>query len=510
MNKGTTRGKLVVKNTLFLYVRMLCVLFISLFTSRIVLRNLGVVDFGIYNVVAAVVTLFAFLNTSLSVSVQRFLSYEIGANNILKVKTTFRSSIIVYLLIALLLLLIVEPVGYYLIEHKLSIPENRHDVAFDVFHMSLIMLVISVLRSPFVALLTSCEKFNYIAFIAIIESVLKLLSAALIIKFSTDNLITYSVLLVVSTIIVSAIYISVSIWNNKEIVCQNYFKNISWGNIKEISFFSFWNMFSSLALVCLNQGLNILLNIFFNPIVNAARAVSIQINSAAYSFISNVHSAVVPQLAKSYAQNDMVYLRKLSVFGCKISYSLFLILFIPLFFYSDYILHLWLDEVPQYTSIFVRLTLLNTLIDPIGGIVSGVAQASGQVRKYQFVVGLAYMLTIPLAYVALRIFNIPEIVFIVNILITILCLLYRLNYLKFALYFPKNFMSVFMLRVVLLIVTSLLINYFISLYFSINLVGFLLYSIITLIINASLLIFIMFSKEERIYALQYIKKSINK
>lgn len=510
MDKNNIRGKLVVKNTLFLYIRMLCVLFITLFTSRIVLKNLGVVDFGIYNVVAGVVTLFAFLNTALSVSVQRFLSYEIGANNKERVKTTFRSSIVVYLLIALLLLLIVEPIGYYLIEYKLSIPENRHSVALDVFQMSLIMLVISVLRSPFVALLTSCEKFNYIAFIAIVESVLKLLSAALIIKISIDNLITYSVLLVLSTIIITIIYVYVSIYNSKDVVLQNYFQNISWENIKEISVFSFWNMFSSLSLVCLNQGLNILLNIFFNPIVNAARAVSLQINSAAYSFISNIHSAVIPQLAKSYAQDDMVYLRKLSVFGCKISYSLFLILFVPLFFYSDYILHLWLDEVPQYTSIFVKLILLNTLIDPVGGIVSGVAQATGQVRKYQFVIGLAYMLTIPLAYVGLKIFNIPEIVFVVNILVTILCLLYRLNYLRVTLKYPKNFILIFLLRIVLLITLSLFINYLVALCFSVDLIGFLLYSILTLIINALLLVFVVFTKEERIYAVKYIKRSIKK
>lgn len=510
MDKTNARGNLVIKNTIFLYIRMLCVLLITLFTSRIVLKNLGVVDFGIYNVVAGVVTLFAFLNTALSVSVQRFLSYEMGANNIEGVKTTFRSSFVVYLLIAMLLLLIVEPIGYYLIEYKLSIPENRHSVALDIFHMSLIMLLISVLRSPFVALLTSCEKFNYIAFIAIAESVLKLLSAALIIKISTDNLITYSVLLVLSTIIVTIIYVCTSIYNSKEVVLQNYFQNISWRNIKEISVFSFWNMFSSLSLVCLNQGLSILLNTFFNPIVNAAHAVSLQINSAAYSFISNIHSAVIPQLAKSYAQDDMVYLRKLSVFGCKISYSLFLILFVPLFFYSDYILHLWLDEVPQYTSTFVRLILLNTLIDPIGGIVSGVAQASGQVQKYQFIIGLSYMLTIPFAYIGLRFFNIPEIVFIINILVTVLCLLYRLNYLRVTLKFPKNFIQTFLLRIISLMTFSLFINYFIASYFSNDLISFLLYSIVTLIINSLLLVFIAFTKEERCYAVQYIKKSIKK
>lgn len=510
MVAAAKRGKQVIKNTAFLYVRMLFVLVVTLFTSRIVLKNLGVVDFGIYNVVAGVVTLFAFLNTALTVGVQRFLSFEIGLNNDVKVKAVFKDSVIVYILMAVLILLLVEPIGTFLIQYKLSIPLERYDAALNVFHVSLLVLVISILQSPFVALLTSYEKFDSIAFIAIIESVFKLLAASLIVKLADDNLMSYSLLLLLSALCVASIYVIVCAVNYQGIVLQNYFKGISWPRVTEISIFSFWNIFSSLAIVCLNQGLNILLNVFFNPMVNAARAISLQVNSAAYSFISNVHSAIIPQLAKSYAQNDLQYMRRLSMFGCKISYSLFLLLCVPLFFYSDFILHIWLDEVPHYTSLFVRLVLLNTLIDPIGGIVSGVAQALGQVRKYQLIVGIIYILTIPFSYIALCIYQEPEVVFVVNISFTLFSLLYRLSYLKVALNLSHKVILGFVGRVFFMIISSLLLNDILSSCFSDSLSGFAQYTICSIVMNVVLLMLFAFTKEEKNYVFQYVFRFFKK
>ena len=505
-----SNGKRLTINTLFLYIRMIFVLFITLFTSRIILNNLGVVDFGVYNVVAGVITFVAFLNTALQVSAQRYLSFEIGKGNEGDVPKVLKNNLVMFMIMAIIIFIIIEPFGYIMVNYKLTIPPERLNAANIVLHTSSLILFLSVLQSPFTGLLASMENFRVYSIIGIIEAITKFLSAYLIVYLSFDRLIIYGYLLLVSAGIIFISYQIVCIRLYPQLFTNAIKRNASWKDIYEIAKFSGWNVFGALSIVTLNQGLNILLNIFFSPIVNAARAISQQINSAVYAFVANIHAAIIPQLTKSYAEGDRGYMRKITLVGCKFSYYLILILFIPLFYYSEPVLQLWLGSVPEYASNFVKLTLLNTIIDPTGGIISGVIQATGKIRNYQVIIGVIFVLTLPISYIFLKLGYSPYIVFIVNIVITLVNMICRFAFVKNIIQIGTRQLINYLMRIYGCLLFCACFTGIVYQFCANTILGLLCFTLLSLIICSIIIIIYGLNKEEKLYVLSIIVKKIKK
>ena len=413
----------IAKNTMMLYFRMLLTLLVSLFTVRVVLNTLGVVDYGIYNVVGGMVAMFSFLSGTMASASQRFFAFEIGKNDTNKLKTTFGVTLTIYIVIALVLLLISETVGLWFLENKMEIPPERHLAAKWVYHLSILSFIITILTIPYQALIIAYEKMKVYAYVSIIEVLLKLLVVYFLLLFSFDKLILYAILMLVATTIITFLY---------RTYCKRRFEEATFslkGDKKlfwEILNYSGWNIIGSLSIVMKDQGVNILLNVFFNPAINAARGIAFQVNSVLLNFSNNFYTAVRPQVTKSYASGDMEYMRSLVFRSSKIAFFLILILAVPLLFETHYILDLWLKEVPDHVVIFTRLVIINSLIDVLNLPLVAAIQATGRMKLYQSTVAVILLLNLPISFVFLKYGFSPEITMIISICISVISFVPRL------------------------------------------------------------------------------------
>lgn len=423
MSNNSANNKRIAKNTLILYVRMLFLMAISLYTSRVILRALGIDDYGIYNVVGGFVSMFSVLRSGLTSATQRFITYDLGKGDKKELRKTFSTCVTIFVLISLLILTIAEIGGIWFLSNKLVIPEERMTAANWVFQLSLLTLVIHLLSNPYNALIIAHEKMNAFAYISIYEGVAKLLVAYAITYTTYDRLVLYSILLCLIQFTMRIFY---------GIYCKRNFQESkllfywNWGKIKEIYSFTGWAMFGGLAHIGFTQGLNVLLNMFFNPAVNAARGISVQIQHVVNNFVNNFQTAVNPQIIKSYAHGDKSQVYKLIYASSKYSYFLLLLLSLPIMIESDQILGLWLVEVPEYTAIFFRLIIITTAIDCISNPIMRAVDATGIIRNYQIVVGGLLLLIVPVSYIVLRLGAPPYSVFLVHIILGVLAFLARL------------------------------------------------------------------------------------
>ncbi|MDB4366659.1 MATE family efflux transporter, partial [Akkermansiaceae bacterium] len=373
-------SKRIALNTALLYFRMLISMGVSLYTSRIVLNTLGVEDFGIYNVVGGVVMMFSFLNASMSTATQRFLSFEIGKKNLNELEKTFSMSINIHVIIAIFVFIFAETIGLWFLNHKLVIPIYRLEVANWVYQFSVFSLMVSIIRVPFNSLIIAHERMKVFAYVSIFEAILKLLLVLLLIRLEFDKLQMYSILIFIVTIIVCLTY-----W----LYCNNNFKNtryiFCWKNklFKTLISYGGWNLFGGISGVAMQNGLNILLNLFFGPIVNAARAISFQVNATVNGFVSSFQIAMYPQIVKSYAKDEVKYMHKIIFQGSKYSFYLLLFVTLPILMETESVLTYWLGIVPEYTVLFCRLVLINSLIDCISGPLMSATQATGKIKAYQ-------------------------------------------------------------------------------------------------------------------------------
>lgn len=422
-----SNNKRIAKNTLLLYVRQILILLVSLYTVRVVLEALGVEDYGIYNVVGGFVSMFAFLNGAMSSATQRFLSFELGNKNYDKLRKTFSMSINIHALIALVVFILAETVGLWFVETHLKIPPNRFESAVWVYHFSILMLMVNMLLVPFMALIVSHERMGVFAYISIIEVLLKLAVVFVLQWIAIDKLKLYAALLLLTSTITFVIYF---------IYCKRHFRETkyirSWDAklFKTLAGFAGWNLWGSMASVVMMQGVNVLLNIFFGPVVNAARGIAFQVRSAITSFVTNFQKAMNPQIVKSYAADNLAYMHQLVFMGAKYSFFLLFFLSLPVFLETNFILGLWLKTVPDYTIIFIRLVLVNALIDCLSGTLMTAAQASGKIKLYQSVVGGMLILNLPISYLFLKLAYPPEVTLWVSIIISIIALLMRLYMLR--------------------------------------------------------------------------------
>lgn len=414
-------NKRIAKNTFLLYLRMLFNMVVSLYTSRIILKILGVDDFGIYNVVGGIIVMFTFLNSAMAASTQRFLSFELGKReNIHKV---FSSSVLIHRIIALIVLLSGETIGLWFVNTQLNIPSLRMDAANVVYQCSIFICLLNIISIPYNATIIAHEKMKAFAYISIIETSLKLVAVLLLPIFSSDKLKLYALFLLGISIIIRLLYTQYCYKNFPEIRGKLHQDKAL---LKEMTHFAGWSMLGNIALIAYTQGLNILLNIFFGPAVNAARGVAVQVQNAINSFCTNFQTALNPQITKSFASNELAYMHQLIVRSSKFSFFLLLILSLPVLIETDIILKWWLGNVPDYTVNFTRIMLLISMIDATSNPLIISAHATGKIRIYQMVVGGILLCILPISYITLKLGATPEAVFVVHLLIVCIAQFARL------------------------------------------------------------------------------------
>ena len=402
---------------------MLITMIVQLFTVRIVLANLGEDDYGIYTVVGGVVTMFSFLTSTMANASQRFFAYEIGKNDMGQLKKTFSITLFIYCIIALVILILAETIGLWFLNNKLVIPNERIEAANWVYQFSILTFMLTLFQVPYDALVIAKEKMNVFAFVSIIEVVLKLLIVYLLAVLPFDKLKLYSVLIFVVTLIVTSIYKTYCLKTVKE---SHYKWHWDKSRVMEIVSYSGWNLFGALAGVGNSQGINIVLNMFFSPAINASRAIAFQLNTTINSFVQNFMTATRPQIIKYYSQGLHDEMLNLVFKSSKFSFLLLFILSLPIVLETEFIINLWLHKTPIYITFFIRMIVFSTLVDTIAYPLVTTAQATGKIKIYQIVVGGCLLLNVPISYVFLRFGYSPHIVFIIAFLNSIVCLFLRL------------------------------------------------------------------------------------
>ena len=437
---------MVIKNTIYLYFRMMVLLIVSLFTTRLILKLLGIVDFGIYNVVGGLVTSVSFISASMTLSVQRFIAYEIGRKNFSRIKLIFSTSINIHILISIILIFFLETIGYWFLNNHLNIPNDRKFASNVIYQFSILSLVINVLTVPFNAIILSYERFKFFTVLGFIEAFLKVFFIYLLYNYHGDNLILYSVIIFVINIIILLMHI---IYIYKYIKECYYIKYYNKSYFIKLVTFAGWNLWGNIASVGYVQGLNILLNIFFGPLINSARAISIQLSNAICGFVSNFQVALRPQMIKSYSNNDLTDVNNLLFIGTRLSFLLMVILCLPIIINIDTILKLWLDDVPIYTSIFCKLILIEAIVNSLSSTLIIGVQATGKIKRYQTIVGGILLLNIPISYIILLYLKSPLIPFIVSICLSSSAFIIRLLIVNQLLNFGiKNFIKEVLVRII--------------------------------------------------------------
>ncbi|RGM46942.1 MULTISPECIES: MATE family efflux transporter [Bacteroides] len=420
----SSNNKRIVKNTAFLYVRMIFIMAVSLYTSRIILEALGVEDYGIYNIVGGIVSMFGFINASLSGASSRFIIYSLGEGDKIKSQEIFNSIMTTHYIIAAVVVILAETAGLWFVMNKLVIPDERLTAAFWVYQSTVLSSIIMLVSSPFNALIIAHEKMNAFALISVIEAVLKLFSVFVLFVLPIDRLVIYAILTVTVQVFIRILY---TIYCKKHFSESHYHLRFKVDGMKSILMYSAWTMNGNLAIVGSTQGINILFNLFFGPIVNAAYGIALQVQSACNQFCSNFLMAVRPQIIKSYAQDDLSHMHQLILFSTRYSFYLTLLIAVPIISQADYILKIWLVDVPPYTVEFVQFMLVVALNTSLNGSVLIGIHATGDLKKFQMIEGTILLSVVPVSYVLLKYFNVGAIaVFFTYLIIEVITQLIRI------------------------------------------------------------------------------------
>ena len=404
------------KNTLLLYFRMALMMCINLYTSRIVLDTLGVEDYGIYNVVGGVIVMFSFITDSMTASTQRFLSFELGSGNKDKLHAVFVTSIHIHLLISLVVIILGETIGLWFLMEKMVIPPERMVAAHWVYQFSIFIAVLNVLSYPYISAIIAHEKMKSFAYIAILDAVLKLLLVYLLLVFDYDRLILYAALYAAEKLLIRSIYNIYCVRNFVECKYKWIFQKPLF---KEMASFAGWKLWGNLAFVFYSQGLNLLLNVFFGPIVNAARAAAYYAYNAVGNFAANFQTAINPQITKTYASGQLEETHKLIYKSVRLTFCLLIMICLPLIVEASTVLGLWLVEVPQGSATFLRLLLIILTIHQSSNALVTAVAATGKIKRYEIIMGVLMLTIVPISYVVLRMGGAPWSVFVVFLAVVI-------------------------------------------------------------------------------------------
>lgn len=414
----------IAKNTFFLYIRSFFVLLISLYTSRVILKELGVIDYGIYNVVGGVIGMLGFLRNSMQATYQRYYNVEMGKGNTEGIKALFRSSLTTQFILAVVIIILAETIGLWFVKNKLVIPEGRMVAALWIYQASIISFIVSIFCAPFGAAITAYERMGVFAVISIVDAVLRLGIVFLLGIISYDKLIAYAFLLLLIGLLNLLFYV---LYCKKNIPTTEIGLNWNKDNLKSLFSFSGWTLLGTLAQTFKTQGINIVLNMFFGPVVNAARGVASQVLHAVNQFIQSFQTSFRPQLTKSYASGDYGYMTKLYYSATKVSYYLIFTLSLPIIMETPLILHIWLgDNVPEYTVLFTRLVLLTAFVGAFANPTTCIAYATGKVKWFSIIVSSINLLIIPVAYLFLKLGYGPASALVVSLVMTVLVQITRI------------------------------------------------------------------------------------
>lgn len=396
---------------------------VSLYTSRVVLSTLGIDDYGIYNVVGGFIGMFAFLNGAMAGCTQRFITIAIGKGDEQNLKKVFSTCVITHGMIALIVFILAETIGLWFVLEKLVIPETRMTAAMVVYQCSIVSTMVMIMSFPYNADIIAHEKMSAFAYISIFEAFANLGVVYLLYIGLFDKLAFYAVLLLIVKVSFIVVY---------RIYCKRHFVEsvFRWlfdkRLLKEMLSFTGWNLWGGIAGTLMGQGINVLLNIFFGPTVNAARGIAVQVQSAVQMFATNFQTALNPQMMKSYATGELQAMYMLLFRSAKFTFMLLLCLMLPLILEIDTVLGLWLKEVPKYTNIFVCLMLCISMVDAVSNPFMTASAATGKVKVYQSVVGGILLMIVPLAYIPLKLGAEPYSVFIVHLTIAIIAFITRI------------------------------------------------------------------------------------
>lgn len=507
MNKSEN-NKRIAKNTLLLYFRMLLTMVVSLYTSRVVLGALGVEDYGIYTVVGGVVAMFSMLSGSLSAAISRFITFELGKGNKEKLSKVFSSSLTIQIGLCAIVLLLAETVGLWFLNNKMVIPENRIYAANWVYQVSLLTFVVNLISIPYNAAIIAHERMTAFAYISIFEALCKLIVAYCIIISPIDKLIVYAIMLAAIAIIIRIIY---------GVYCKRRFEECTYHFIydhnllKQMFGFAGWNFIGASSALLRDHGGNIVINLFCSPVVNAARGIAFQVNTAIQSFVTNFMTALNPQITKSFASGDHQYMMTLLFQGARLSYYILLLLSLPVIINTHTIMQVWLGQVPEHTVLFVQLVLVFGMCESISGPLITAMLATGRIRSYQLVVGGLQMLNLPVSYILLRLGAIPETVLIVAIVISQLCFVMRLYMLKGLIGLnARDFIKKVYINVIVVTVFSAIVPIIVMNIVGVDSLSFIAISLITIFSTILIEFYVGCSMKERQFIMSKIKTIIKK
>lgn len=497
--------KKIAKNTLLLYIRMLLLLVVSLYTSRVILKVLGIDDYGIYNLIAGFVTFLTFITNSLVSAMQRYFNVALGKNDLQNYKNVFSMSINILALFSCLILILGETVGLWFVMNHLNIPPNRCEASIWVYQFSLLTFVVNTLRTPYHASIIAHERMSFYAYISLLEVFLRLGMVFLLMIIPGDHLVMYSIIYLFVIVLVNAIYMIYCSKNFHE--CSYKFKRDK-SLFKDLVNFSGWTLMGQASVVVKNQGEAIFINRFFSVAANAAMGVATQVASALEMFVSNFQTAFNPQLIQSYASKDFDNHKKLLFRASKFSYYLLLIMLIPIVTNIDFILDLWLAEVPEYTNYFITFILISYLFNAISTPFVTSLFATGAIKYYHISLGVTFFVGLIMVYLALFFGAKPYSVSVVAIFIQLVMLVFRLYFTHKHVGFSYKQFATDVLIPIMMVTTLSIIPLFLLKDWPINIWQMILTMMIEVVCIGLLILLVGMSRRERSYIINVVKQKI--
>lgn len=497
-----TGNKTIAKNTLFLFFRTLLVMGISLYTSRVVLSLLGVDDYGVYNVVGGIVSMLAFLNSAMVQASQRYLSFAQGTNNLENQRNVYSTSVLIHATIAFVVVLLLETIGLWYVNVMAVLPAERLFAANVIYQFAIMMFITRIMVVPHNASVVAHEKMDVYAYISITDYVLQLGFVFLLKVISYDKLISYGAMML---IVACAHYLFYFLYTKTYFPECRFCWNKDWKLYKEMFAFASWAFLGGAGYIARNQGVNLVINLFCGPAVNAARGVAYQVSSAVQTLISSFQQSMNPQITKRYASGEIESMMSLVRVGSKYSFLLLLICFAPFIVRPDYILSFWLGKVPEFADGFLVMAIIMALITSMGGPLNTAMQATGNIKLFQIVVSIIMVLDIPLAYFLLTFGIEPYLVTSVSIFTSIICLFSKMIILrKLVEYDFGHFLLSVVLRNFIVAAIVLVLFFYVSNFVPKTFLGLVILCVISVLLNSSIIYIIGFDRKERAMIRQMI------
>lgn len=497
----------IAKNTLVLYARMIFMTLLGLFTSRVVLQTLGVTDYGVLSAVGGVISMMGLLTKSLSKSISRHLTFELGRGDMKRLKDVFSTSINVQMGIAVLVLIVGSTIGIWFLNHKMNIPDGRLGAANWIMWSSIIGFMIGLINVPYNAAIVSHERMSVYAYMTIFEAILGLAVVSALYFSPVDKLKSYAVLTICSSIIIRVIYIS---------YCRRHFEECRYRFVfnvpmlKELTSFAGWNFFGEGAWIFNTQGIDLLINIFFGVTLNAARGIAGQVNALSTKFVTNFMTALGPQITKTYAAGNLAQMHQLVCRGAKFSFFLTILFAIPFGFEAEKLLTLWLGVVPEYSVVFVRLTFLSAISTVLGNTLVSAQFATGKIRKYQIVMTICGFWVFPLTWVAFKLGGGPTWSYIIFIVVYFFLIFVRIYLVKDLIKMPWTmYVREVLLRALVVFIAAFIPPLAIYLLMPSTFVRFFLLCFVSLIASCLSIYWLGLQPQEKVVIMGVIKKYLH-